>query len=127
MIGADTNLIVRFLVRDNEEQAQKVRTKLKEGAELYINEVMLSELYWVLTKVYKYSDDEFGRAVYKLTETEGFRFFDNQVVKDALNNFMTTPAGFTDALICCINRHKNLNTLTFDEKASRLDGMKLLR
>lgn len=31
MIGADTNLVVRFLTRDIEEQAQKVKSLLEKG------------------------------------------------------------------------------------------------
>ena len=52
MIGADTNILVRFLVRDVEDQARKVMKLFEDGEEIFINKVVLVELYWVLINVY---------------------------------------------------------------------------
>lgn len=126
MIGADTNTIIRFLVRDNEEQAQKVKQILEEGETLYLSQVVLSEIYYVLTTAYKFSDPDFIKAIDKLLEIEGFEFFDDQVVKNIIRDFIKSNADFEDCMIHQINASQNLQTLTFDKKASKLKGMKLL-
>lgn len=127
MIGADTNLVVRFLTRDIEEQAQKVKSLLEKGEKLYINETVLTELYWVLTNVYDYSKNEFIQALDQMTNTEGFVFFDGQIINASIADFIDSSAGFSDCLIHQLNTSKDLKTLTFDKKASKLKGMKLVK
>ncbi len=127
MTGADTNLLVRFLTRDIESQAHIVKERLNRGEYFYINEVVLSELYWVLVHVYGYSRNDFIRAIDVMLETKGFRFFDNTIVRQALTDYIHTTVEFSDCLIHRINSGQNLSTLTFDKKASRLEGMKLLK
>ncbi len=126
MTGTDTNLVVRFLTRDIENQAQKVKELLEKGEILYINEIVLAEMYWVLVHVYGYSRIDFIRAIDMLLETEGFRFFNNNIVRNALADYIHTTVVFSDCLIHRINMGKNLGTLTFDKKASRLEEMHLL-
>lgn len=55
MIGLDTNVIIRFLTRDDEEQFQKAYKLLtREDASLMISYPTLVELIWVLETHYKY-------------------------------------------------------------------------
>ncbi|CAN5454648.1 PIN domain-containing protein [soil metagenome] len=127
MIGADTNLLIRFLVRDVEEQAEKVKNLFEKGEQFYINAVVLSEIWWVLTSVYGYSKNEFVMAMDLLLETEGVFFFNRGTVRSALADYIHSTAGFSDCLIHRINSEANLNTLTFDKKAARLENMTYLK
>ena len=127
MTATDTNLIVRFLTRDIEDQAQKVKEILNSGEKLFINEIVLVELYWALVHVYGYSRNDFIRAIDVLLETEGFRFFDSTIVRQALTDYIHSAVEFSDCLIHSINSGHNLDTFTFDKKASRLERMKLLK
>jgi predicted nucleic-acid-binding protein len=127
VIAADTNILARFLVRDEEEQARKVKELVDNGAILYINEVVLSELSWVIQKMYGYTKEEFVWAIDFLFETEGFYFFDQVIVKRALSDFLNTSTDFSDCLINQINTNQGVETKAFDKKASKLKGMKLLK
>lgn len=126
MKGADTNLIVRFLVKDEEDQAQKVKHLLDEGEVLFINNVVLSELYWVLIHVYEYSKNDFVIALDALLEMRNIRFFDHGIVSAALADYIHSGIGFVDCLIHQVNKYRGLDTLTFDQQASRLEKMQLL-
>ncbi len=127
MIGADTNLLVRLIIDDIPEQAQKVNELLNDGITLYVNEVVISELYWVLTSIYKFTKNEFIEAVDDLIETQSITFFNVRTITEALTYFINSSAGFTDCLIHAINQSQKLTTATFDQKASKLKGMKLLK
>lgn len=126
MKGADTNLIVRFLVKDEEHQAWKVKQLLDEDEVLFINNVVLSELYWVLIHVYEYSKNDFVIALDALLEMRNIRFFDRGVVAAALADYIHSNIGFVDCLIHQINNNRGFKTLTFDQKASRLKNMQLV-
>lgn len=126
MIAADTNLIVRFLVRDDEDQAKKVKNLMDDGEVLFINQVVLSELYWVLIHVYEYSKNDFVIALDALLDLSSIRFFDKTVVSTSLAEYIHSNVGFVDCLIHQVNKKLELSTLTFDQKASRLEKMELL-
>ncbi|MGN8225676.1 PIN domain-containing protein [Gracilimonas sp. BCB1] len=126
MVGIDTNLLARFLIKDIEEQAELVAKLIEDGKELYINQVVLSELSWVLLKIYNYPKIEFISVLDTLFETKGFYFFDQEVVKLTIEDYINSSADFNDCLIHQINRKERLITYTFDKKASNLKQMKLL-
>lgn len=126
MIGADTNLLVRFLTKDHEKQAEIVKSLMFNGETIYINEIVLSELFWVLNRVYQISKNDFVLALDTLLETENIRFFDHEIVKSALSDYIHSGAEYPDCLIHRINDKINLETLTFDKRAASLTRMKLL-
>jgi predicted nucleic-acid-binding protein len=126
MIGADTNILVRFLIGDVKEQNQLVNAQLEEGEQFYINATVVTEMTWVLTASYNFTKQELVDAYDSLLESSGFVFFDRNIMTHALAKFIAGSVGFNDCLICEINQDSNLETLTFDKRAAKLDGMKLL-
>lgn len=58
MIGIDTNVLVRATVRDDDAQAQRadafLETLTREKPD-YVTHIVLVELWWVLTRAYKYA------------------------------------------------------------------------
>ena len=56
MIALDTNVIIRFLVRDDEKQAKTVYARLKKAEatreRLFIPLLVLLETIWVLDSAY---------------------------------------------------------------------------
>tara|TARA_R110002126_G_scaffold185155_1_gene333658 strand:- start:11986 stop:12369 length:384 start_codon:yes stop_codon:yes gene_type:complete len=127
VIAVDTNILARFLVRDIEDQARKVKELVDSGTTFYINAVVISELSWVIQKIYGYTKEEFVWAIDFLFETDGFLFFDQEIVKKALSDYLHQSADFSDCLINQINLNEDLETITFDKKASTLSGMQLLK
>lgn len=126
MKGADTNLIVRFLVRDNKTQARKIKKLLDQGETLFINNVVLTELYWVLIHVYNYSKNDFVIALDAMLEMRNIRFFDHNVVRTSLADDIHKNTGFVDCLIHQLNKAEGLVTQTFDQKTARLEKMQLV-
>ncbi len=59
MIAIDTNVIVRYIVKDDEEQSRIAASFLKRTANknilILINNIVLCELVWVLNRGYDYS------------------------------------------------------------------------
>lgn len=53
MLAVDTNLIVRYLTRDDEYQFARAEAVI-EGAEIYVSCTVLLETEWVLRSTYRY-------------------------------------------------------------------------
>ena len=65
MIAVDTNVLVRFLTRDDETQFKKA-VKLFREPRLFVSESVLLETEWVLRYAYEFSSDAVVQAFRKL-------------------------------------------------------------
>ncbi|MXY89826.1 MAG: type II toxin-antitoxin system VapC family toxin [Gammaproteobacteria bacterium] len=113
MIAADTNVLLRYLLGDDESQAGKSRRIFMGGAPVLITDVVLAETLWTLSgRRYNASKPDLVTVVDKLLQDSNIRFEDEGVIWNALQSYRETDADFADALIVC----KALKTAAaFDE------------
>jgi predicted nucleic-acid-binding protein len=126
MIGLDTNVLVRFLVKDDRsqfERAQKlVKREASEGG-VSISLLVLLETEWVLRSRYSLSKSEIAGALSGLLDSTEVRVEDEATVERALFLWRDSAAEFADCLIG--ERYRELGcraTASFDMRALRLPG-----
>lgn len=127
MLGVDTNVLVRFLVRDDEVQFEKARKLIKReiaaGRRVFVSQLVLLETEWVLRSRYSLPKNLITEAISGLLDAADVRFEDEPVIEEALFIWKDTTADFADCLIGAKNRRLGCRaTATFDVKASRLPG-----
>src|SRR5690606_21053058 len=127
MIGLDTNVLVRFLVRDDEDQfdrAQKlIRREAQAGNPVVVSHLVLLETEWVLRSRYKLTKTEILDAFSDLMSAVDLNVEDDAAIEAALFTWKNSSAQFADCLIGA--RHRTLGcraTATFDTGAARLPG-----
>jgi predicted nucleic-acid-binding protein len=127
MVGLDTNVLIRFLVRDDEEQfarAEKlIRRSANAGEPAHISLLVLLETEWVLRSRYKLSKPEILGTFSDLLSSMDLTFEDEASIEEALFLGKESPAQFADCLIGA--RHRALGcdaTATFDSDAVKLPG-----
>ncbi|MGH8229739.1 MAG: PIN domain-containing protein [Steroidobacteraceae bacterium] len=127
MVGLDTNVLVRFLVRDDELQFARARRLIRHGAArgepVLIGLLVLLETEWVLRSRYGLAKPEIAAAFSGLLEASELLFEDEASVEQALYMWKDSSAQFADCLIGA--RHWALEcraTASFDAKALRLPG-----
>ena len=130
MIGVDTNILVRYFTQDEPVQAQVVEKIIENYANspnsLFINNIVMCELVWVLEKGYKYSKEQVGVVINQMLSTEEFAFEKQELLWLALNEYVQNKLDYSDALIGLINKSSGCHeTLTFDQGAARADNFKL--
>jgi predicted nucleic-acid-binding protein len=126
MRGLDTNVLIRYLVADDEAQAAKAKRYLESGPS-YVNCIVLSETVWVLESAYGYDKEAIITALEHLLSTHEVEVEDAEVVTAALQNFRHSTAGFTDCLIGHRNTaHGCDETGSFDKRAKGVTGFKRL-
>lgn len=126
MIALDTNVLIRFLVRDDARQAQVATDYLlqhctdeKPG---WINTIVLCEAVWVLRRGYDYHKEDVIKVLEQLLKTVELEIEDRDTVRQAVRLYERTGVDFSDALIACRNRVASVSkTVTFDRKAAKLD------
>ena len=130
MIGIDTNILVRYFTQDNLEQAQIVEQVISSYAtspnSLFINNIVMCELIWVLERGYKYSKEAIGAVIKQMLSTEEFAFENQELLWLALSQYTQNKLDFSDALIGEINKEFGCSkTLTFDQAAMKANNFKL--
>jgi predicted nucleic-acid-binding protein len=127
MIGLDTNVLVRLLVRDDPRQTEAARRFVDRhctpDSPGFIGCVALAEFVWVLAGAYGYARPEIAAAVEALLAGGDRSVEHHEAVRAALDDYKTARADFADALIARVNMAYGCQaTATFDKKAAGLDG-----
>ncbi|PVZ48710.1 PIN domain-containing protein [Thalassobacter stenotrophicus] len=130
MIALDTNVLVRFLVQDDPEQAElatRVIEQLTDDVRGFVSREVLIELVWVLERAYKLSRAEIAVALDGLLSATELDIEGSDEVAPALELYRNDGFGFADLMIAAAARRAGAAGLvTFDRKAARLPGVRLL-
>lgn len=133
MIGLDTNVLVRYLAQDDATQSavatRLIEQDLSASSPGFISLVVLTELGWVLKRLYGASEAELLQTVADLLASPQFQVENRAVVQAAVQHMrgLRTQAGWTDLLIAQIAQAQGCrHTVTFDKTAVRSAGMRLL-
>ena len=131
MIGIDTNILVRYFVQDDAVQSRVATELLEEGLRDetgYVSLVVIAELVWVLTRVYKLDKMRLIDVLSKVLVARELHIEQTEVFSSALRRFERSGGQFTDLLIVSAARHAGCSaTFTFDEGAAKRAGMVLLQ
>jgi predicted nucleic-acid-binding protein len=127
MMGLDTNVLVRFLVRDHEAQFERARRLIKRNVEtdeeVLISLLVLLETEWVLRSRYKVTKSEMVAAIGALLDATEVQFEDEPTVEEALYTWKDSATEFADCLIGAHHRRLGWRaTATFDARAAKLPG-----
>jgi predicted nucleic-acid-binding protein len=127
MLGVDTNVLIRYLVRDDQSQYEQARRlierQVKIGEPILVSLLVLLETEWVLRSRYELAKPEILAAFSSLVQTAELSFEDEPAVEYALYAWKNSIADFADCLIDARNRRLGCRgTATFDRKALRLPG-----
>lgn len=127
MLGIDTNVFVRYLVRDDPQQFEKARRLIKRESgrnePVLVSLLVLLETEWVLRSRYGLSKPEILSAFSAMLDVTDLTIEDEPSVEHALYSWKDSGAEFADCLIDA--RHRRLGcqaTATFDGKALKLPG-----
>lgn len=128
MLGVDTNVLVRVLVRDDLEQAESALSLLSNTSQKFaIHPIVICELVWVLSSAYKYQKADVIKAIMHIIRVENFVILDKETVQLALNLYSSTNMDFSDAYIAHANKKAGcVGNITFDKNAAVSDLYQLL-
>lgn len=133
MIAVDTNVVLRYILQDDEKQSPKASRLFEGDDKILITDVVLVETLWTLKgQRYGLSKDKLVDVVQALIEDSNIVFEDGQAVWCALDDYINASGSdFSDALI--VNKSQRFGVkekqtvypvYTFDKGALKIDGTK---
>lgn len=130
MIGLDTNVLVRYLTHDEPKQtaaAMKVINSLSFESPGFLSLIVIAELVWVLDISYRYRKKEIEQVVENLLRSKELIIERADIVSQASRAFRSGRGDFADYLIeRCAHAAECQFTVTFDQEAAGVTGMRLL-
>jgi predicted nucleic-acid-binding protein len=131
MKALDTNAVVRFLVKDDEKQAQAIHRILLEverkGETVFVPAPVILETIWVLLSVYKHTRSDIVRALDHLLALPILEIEARDRVAVLCRIADKSDVDFADLFIGLTSRDFGCETtLTFDRKASKSDLFTLI-
>ncbi|MDR7126393.1 type II toxin-antitoxin system VapC family toxin [Pseudotabrizicola sp. 4114] len=128
--GLDTNVLVRFLVQDDAEQArvaQNLISTFTEAEPGFVCREVLVELVWVLERAYALPRGDIAQALDGLLEARELVIEEADRAAIAVDRYRKGGPGFADQMIALAGVGAGCQTtVTFDRKAAGLPGMRLL-
>jgi predicted nucleic-acid-binding protein len=124
VIALDTNVLVRYLVRDDARQTrlatQAIESSCTHEDPGFVSQFVLCELVWVLVQGYGYARDEVALVLRKLLAARDLAVESREVAWQALNLYEEGPADVSDYVIGLSGRAARAEaTWTFDRRAAR--------
>jgi len=128
----DTNLLIRYLVQDNDRQAavatQFIECHCTEDNPCLIGYITLCEVAWVLESNYNQDRASITKIIETLLQVGQLEVPEPGLVWTALRDYENSNADFPDHLIARVNQKAGCeSTVTFDKKASKQPGFELLK
>ncbi len=137
MIAVDTNVLLRYLLHDDEAQATRAEAVFETGETILVTDVVLAETVWTLAgRRYRLTEAELTATLERLFSDPYIRFEDDRAVWRALQAFRSAASadetgsarsiGFADALIvyktmqAASDEGEELTAYTFDAAMQRL-------
>ena len=129
MIGLDSNVVVRYFVQDDHDQATRAASVI-DGLTVaipgFISTVTWAEIYWVLTRTYKFNRTDVIEKLAALLNAEEIRAESPAAVAAAVFH-ARRGADFADTLIDIAARHAGCTQIvTFDKRAAAKLGWRLI-
>ena len=127
MIALDTNILLRFLIDDDREQAKAARALLErltpEQPGFVCREVVV-EVVWVLERSYGFSRDRIATALEELVSADALLFEAGDDIIRAAYGYRGGGAGFADRMIAAAAQRSGAEALyTFDRRLAVLQDV----
>lgn len=128
-LALDTNVLVRFLVRDDEEQHRQARELIEgviaDGGTFFVSEIVLCEVVWVLDASYRVPRQEIVKTLRDLARAKHLRWRAADRVRAAMDAFAEGRGDFADYLIREDGRAAGATALvTFDQNLLKEGGFR---
>jgi len=131
LIGLDTNVLIRYIVRDDQRQAEAatrlIESKCTPEDPGLINPIVLCELVWVLIRGYGYDRRMVAGVVRRILSVRELWVDGAESAWRAIRLYEQGKADFADYLIGLSNQdEKAETTYTFDRTAAKSGLFKMV-
>ena len=122
----DANVIIRYLIEDDEKKAGAIESLLKSDEVLILTDVTVSEIIWVLSSYYENTREEVVEKISTLVQLSSIKC-NKKVVLLALSLFQKHNIDWVDAYLAAYGEENNIDKIySYDHDLDKVKGVKRL-
>lgn len=126
----DTNIWLRFFLKDDKMQFEKVRELISDVEagkfRTYTSSIVILEIVYVLKNLYKFSFDEMEEVIEAIKNVRGITIIDKTDFEQAYDFFKKYKIKFTDCLIASQVKD-DMTLVSYDEDFNKMKDLEVLR
>ena len=131
MPALDTNVLIRYVVQDDEAQLTAARRLIRkcvsESSALFVPVTVTLEFEWVLRASFGYAKDEVMEVLSNLFSAVELTFESERALEVALQLYRPGGADFADCLHVALAAQAGQQPMwTFDKRAGKIAGAQLM-
>jgi predicted nucleic-acid-binding protein len=131
MAALDTNVLIRYVVRDDEVQLAAARRLIRrcvaDGRTLFVPATVTLELEWVLRASFQYAKEEVMEVLSTLFSAAELTFESERALEVALQLYRVGTADFADCVHIALAAEAGESPLwTFDRRAAKVSGAQMM-
>ena len=119
MIIVDTNILLRYLLKDDEELSSKA-IEIIDNNKIFIPTEVIVEASYVLKKVYSVERAKIFEAIKLLLTMEDVIFQNNKTIELAFKTYAETNLDIVDCMLFAYKKNEKYDVKTFDKKLNSL-------
>lgn len=117
----DTNVLIRHLTGDPPDQARRASRFLAVTEPLFLTDLIVAEVVYVLESVYAVVRDEVGQLMRDVVTSDRMRLADLPLLLRAIEIYQYDRLSFADAyLVACAERSGDGRVISFDKGISKV-------
>ena len=116
MIIIDTNIVLRYLLNDNELLSNEA-ARIIDNNDFFIPTEVIVEACYVLVKVYKVEKKKIYNVIKQFIDMEGVYFQNKETIKLAFKTYSENNIDIVDSILYAYEKYK---VKTFDKKLNNL-------
>ncbi|MBQ8678904.1 MAG: PIN domain-containing protein [Treponema sp.] len=121
MVYADANILIRYIINDNETMAQKADEAINSRT-LFVLPEVFAEIVYVLTKVYGIERTDVADSMLELLDFVSTT--EPEIMKTAFQNYRETKLDFVDCILAAHAISDYQQILSFDKKLNNFIARK---
>ena len=118
---ADANILIRYIINDDEIMAAKADEVVNSGL-LFVLPEVFAEVVYVLTKVYGIERSDVADSMIELLDFVSTTA--TEIMKTAFQNYRETNLDFVDCILAAYAISDNQQILSFDKKLNNFIARK---
>ncbi|MCI7036123.1 MAG: PIN domain-containing protein [Spirochaetia bacterium] len=118
---ADANILIRYIINDDEIMAAKTDEAVNSGS-LFVLPEVFAEVVYVLTKVYGIERSDVADSMIELLDFVSTTA--TEIMKTAFQNYRETNLDFVDCILAAYAISENQQILSFDKKLNNFIARK---
>ncbi|MDO8650433.1 MAG: PIN domain-containing protein [Candidatus Berkelbacteria bacterium] len=124
MLVIDTNIILRYLVEDDKEKADRIEKFLRTKTPFLVNDVVVAEVYYVLCSYYRHPRLKIIDSLRGFLEQSQVKY-NRPLIDKSLDILSGHNIDFADAYTAAIALiESDCKVMTFDEDFNKITGIK---